>query len=79
MQTVDVRPFEPSDRPVIRELCHRVGYMGDPATFYWRHQESFAEIWTGYYTDQEPESLIVAVREGRPLRLSCRCGFWLAV
>jgi ribosomal protein S18 acetylase RimI-like enzyme len=63
LQTVDVRPFEPSDRPEIQELCHRVGYMGDPATFYWLHQESFAEIWTAYYTDQEPESLFVAVRK----------------
>ena len=37
--------------------------MGEPATWYWRHQESFAEIWTAYYTDQEPGSLFVAVRD----------------
>ncbi len=43
----------------------QVGYMGEPATWYWRHAESFAEIWTAYYTDREPESLFVAVRGDR--------------
>jgi len=38
--------------------------MGEPADWYWSHLESFAEIWTTYYTDQEPESLFVAVSEG---------------
>jgi ribosomal protein S18 acetylase RimI-like enzyme len=36
--------------------------MGEPAGCYWRHVESFADIWTGYYTDREPESLFVATR-----------------
>lgn len=38
--------------------------MGAPADWYWRHAESFAEVWSGYYTDREPESLFVAVRDG---------------
>lgn len=73
METISVRPFEPSDRAGIRALCHRVGYMGEPATFYWRHEESFADIWTAYYTDREPESLFVAVRENRVVGFLTGC------
>ena len=36
--------------------------MGEPADWYWRHADSFADIWTGYYTDREPDSCFVAVR-----------------
>jgi len=36
--------------------------MGEPSTWYWRHEESNAGIWTEYYTDREPESLFVAAR-----------------
>jgi ribosomal protein S18 acetylase RimI-like enzyme len=38
--------------------------MAEPADWYWRHAESLAEIWTGYYTDYEAESTFVAVRNG---------------
>lgn len=64
MTTAVVRPYGPADREAIRRMCHRVGYLGEPADWYWRHRESFAEIWTGYYTDREPESLFVAERDG---------------
>ena len=64
MAAIVVRPYAPDDRAVIRRMSHRIGYMGEPADWYWRHAESFAEIWTGYYTDREPESLLVAVRDG---------------
>ena len=66
MPQVTVRPFEAHDREPIRRMTHLVGYMGGPADWYWRHAESFADIWTSYYTDHEPESLFVAM-EGRKL------------
>jgi ribosomal protein S18 acetylase RimI-like enzyme len=62
--SVVVRPFAAADRPVVRRISHRVGYMGEPADWFWRHAESFADVWTRYYTDEEPESLLVAVRAG---------------
>jgi ribosomal protein S18 acetylase RimI-like enzyme len=34
--------------------------MGEPATSFWHHRESWADLWTSYYTDREPESLYVA-------------------
>jgi ribosomal protein S18 acetylase RimI-like enzyme len=38
--------------------------MGEPADWYWRDVASFANIWSGYYTDHEPESAFVVVDDG---------------
>jgi ribosomal protein S18 acetylase RimI-like enzyme len=37
--------------------------MGESAESFWRHKESWADLWTSYYTDQEPESLYVATMD----------------
>lgn len=60
-----VRAYHDADRPRVREICHRTGYMGEPADWYWRDAESFAEIWTGWYTDREPESSYVVEWQGK--------------
>ena len=62
---IEVRAYEPSDRAAVRAICHATGFMGEPADWYWRDAESFADACTRYYTDQEPESSLVAVRDGR--------------
>lgn len=62
---VIIRPYQECDRQQVREICYLTGYMGESAAWYWRDFQSFAEIWTGYYTDEEPESSFVAVRSGR--------------
>jgi ribosomal protein S18 acetylase RimI-like enzyme len=54
-----VRRYEPGDRSAIRRICCDTGFMGEPADWYWRDRESFADIWTSYYTDGEPESSFV--------------------
>ena len=64
MPGITVRPFEPQDREAVRRLSYRLGYMGEPASWYWHHPETFADIWTAYYTDHEPESLFVAAKPG---------------
>lgn len=56
-----VRPYRPGDRAAVRRIAFETGYLGEPADWYWRDAESFAEIWSGYYTDREPESAFVAV------------------
>ena len=68
-----IRPYQPTDRPRLRQLCHDTGYMGASAAWYWRHADSFADIWTGYYTDHEPESLWVATDENRMLGYLAGC------
>ena len=58
-------PYRPADRAALRAIVHATGYMGEPADWYWRDAESFAEIWSGWYTDHEPESCFVAVEGER--------------
>jgi GNAT superfamily N-acetyltransferase len=60
--SVAVRPYRPSDRPAVRDICFRTGYMGEPADWFWRDAPSFADAFSGYYTDHEPESALVAAR-----------------
>jgi len=60
-----VRAYRAADRDAVRRIAHETGYMGEPADWFWRDRTSFANIWTGYYTDREPESAVVAERDGR--------------
>ncbi len=55
-----IRPYELKDREAIRQICFETGFMGEPADFYWTDMESFADMWSSYYTDHEPESVLVA-------------------
>ena len=65
MPDTGVRLYRPEDREAVRRICFATGYMGAPAGWYWRHAESFADIWSGWYTDHAPESLYVATLDGR--------------
>jgi GNAT superfamily N-acetyltransferase len=55
-----VRPYRDGDRGRVREIAFATGFMGESAEWYWRDFESFADVWSGYYTDCEPESAFVA-------------------
>ena len=55
-----IRPYRAADRARVREIAFETGYMGEPAAWYWRDAVSFADVWSGYYTDREPESAFVA-------------------
>lgn len=57
-----VRPYRAEDRQMVRDVCYATGYMGDSPEWYWRDVESFADLWSRYYTDREPESVFVATR-----------------
>jgi ribosomal protein S18 acetylase RimI-like enzyme len=62
--SVVVRAFTPEDRAAVREICHVTGYMGEPADWFWADRESFADMFSGYYTDLEPESASVVELDG---------------
>lgn len=64
MDGAGIRKFAPGDRQMVEEICYLTGFMGEPAARFWRHRQSFVEIWTSYYIDHEPESLYVATIEG---------------
>jgi ribosomal protein S18 acetylase RimI-like enzyme len=61
---VVIRPYEGRDRAQVRHICHVTGYMGEPVDWLWRDTESFADLFTSYYTDAEPKSALVAELDG---------------
>lgn len=56
---IAVRSYVPGDRQAVRDISYATGLMGDPVGSFWRHRESWADVWTSYYTDREPGSLFV--------------------
>jgi ribosomal protein S18 acetylase RimI-like enzyme len=61
---ISIRQYEPKDRPGVRRVCYETGFMGEPAEWMWRDEESFADMFTGYWTDREAECARVAVLDG---------------
>jgi len=55
-----IRAYRGTDRAAVRSIAFATGYLGDPADWLWRDGESFADVFTRYYTDHEPHSLLVA-------------------
>lgn len=59
-----MRPYRAADRSAVRRICFETGYMGDPVAWQWRDAESFADLFTSWYTDHEPGSALVAELDG---------------
>jgi ribosomal protein S18 acetylase RimI-like enzyme len=68
-----IRSYRAADRDPVRMIAHQTGYMGEPADWFWRDATSFADIWTSYYTDCEPESAFVAKQAGHVLGYLLGC------
>jgi GNAT superfamily N-acetyltransferase len=64
MCEVRVRPYRPEDRAAVRAIAFATGFMGEPIDWLWGDPETFGDVITKYYTDQEPESLLVAEHAG---------------
>jgi len=60
-----VRPFERRDREAVRFICCETGFMGEPMEVFMEGREVFADLWTRYWTDHEPEHCWIAEVEGR--------------
>lgn len=56
-----IRPYEPEDREAVRSICSDTGFRGNPIDPLFSDRELFADFFTSYYTDYEPESATVAV------------------
>lgn len=61
---LEIRPYEQTDRGAVRKVCYLTGFMGEPVDWMWRDEESFSDMFTGYWTDREPEHALVAELDG---------------
>jgi hypothetical protein len=68
-----IRPYRPADRAAVRAICCRTAFRNRGAAAVTRDDELFADYWTRYYTDHEPESLLVAEVEGRVVAYLSGC------
>ena len=65
MDEVVVRPFEARDRQRIRQICCDTADKGEPVEHFFPDRETFADLLTRYYTDDEPGSTWVAEQDGK--------------
>ena len=63
--SLKIRPYSPSDRQAVRDICCETGFMGNPIDPVYVDRDAFADFFTRYYTDIEPENALVAEDEGR--------------
>lgn len=59
--SLKIRPYTPSDRQAVRDICCDTGFMGDPIDPVFADRDAFADFFTRYYTDCEPGNSLVAV------------------
>jgi GNAT superfamily N-acetyltransferase len=68
-----VRKYSPADRAAARRICYETGLMGDSIDPYFGCLDLFADFWTLYYTDYEPESTFVAEADGQVIGYLMGC------
>lgn len=57
-----LRPYQATDRAAVRDICCRTAFRHRGAAALIDDEELFADYWTRYYTDFEPESILIATR-----------------
>lgn len=62
---VAIRPYEPADREAVRDICRRTAYHNLGSDKVFEDGELFADYFTSYYTDYEPESCLIAELDGQ--------------
>ena len=59
--SLQIRPYSPTDRQAVRNICCDTGFMGSAIDPVYRDRDAFADFFTRYYTDLEPENALVAM------------------
>lgn len=59
-----IRQYRDGDAERIRSICHRTGFMGEPADWFWRDRDSFTALFCDWWIAHEPESVLVAELDG---------------
>jgi ribosomal protein S18 acetylase RimI-like enzyme len=61
-----IRAYRTGDRQAVRDVCWETAYLGERIDFLYEDRESWADLFTSYYTDEEPESSwVVTASDGR--------------
>jgi hypothetical protein len=68
-----IRPYRAEDREIVRDICRRTAYRNKGSSAVFEDGELFADYWTRYYTDFEPESCFVVEEEGEVLGYLLGC------
>ena len=59
--SLQIRPYLPTDRQAVRDICCDTGFMGSAIDPIFQDRDAFADFFTRYYTDLEPENALVVV------------------
>lgn len=59
-----MRPYRPADRAGVRHVCCETGFAGAAVEPLFPDRDAFADFFTRYYTDWEPETSFVATVDG---------------
>jgi len=65
VQKITIRPYSSTDRDAIRFICCETGFSGKPVDPLFCDRNTFADFFTKYYTDWEPESSFVGEVDGQ--------------
>lgn len=66
MKDIQVVPYEPKYRDVVRDCVYATGFGGENVEPFFEDRELFADLITLYYTDHEPESGFIPLVDGEP-------------
>ena len=61
----DIRPYQPSDRDAIYEICLGTGRSGEDATGWLENDDVLPDIYALPYVDLSPETAFVVDVDGR--------------
>lgn len=70
---VTLRAYRADDREQVRDICCRTAFRNRGSQALLDDPALFADYWTGYYTDHEPESILIAARGSEVLGYLLGC------
>jgi GNAT superfamily N-acetyltransferase len=62
---VNIRKFQFKDRAAVRQIVHDTALMGESAALFFQGQEVISDVFSLYFTDNEPGSCFVAEVNGQ--------------
>lgn len=68
-----IRAYRAEHREIVRDICRRTAYRNKGSSAVFEDGELFADYWTRYYTDFEPESCFVIEEDGEVLGYLLGC------